>query len=68
MIHTQELKPGTDDRLNPISRQKEKEEQESERESVCVSGVRLIQQDAKSNPGALITHSIINQSPVSAGL
>ncbi|CAB1449298.1 unnamed protein product [Pleuronectes platessa] len=27
-------------------------------------GARLIQQDAKSNPGALITHSLINQSKV----
>lgn len=31
-------------------------------------GAGLIQQSAKSNPGALITHSIINQSKVGAGL
>lgn len=47
---------------------KKRKKSKRARERVCVSGVRLIQQDAKSNPGALITHSIINQSPVSAGL
>lgn len=37
---------------------------ERERDAVA----RLIQQDAKSNSGALITHCIINQSIVYAGL
>lgn len=40
----------------------------TEGERVRESDAGLIQQDAKSNPRALITTSIINQSKVCAGL
>lgn len=69
ITHARELEPGTEDGLAPLPTRRERErDEERDGGRKREPGAGLIQQSAKSNPGALITHSIINQSKVGAGL